>query len=43
MLLQNFEISVNPKTIIPLKMDPNNVVLAAALGGIWLNMKKIDK
>ncbi|XP_063696557.1 probable cytochrome P450 28a5 [Culicoides brevitarsis] len=40
-ILLNFEISVNEKTMTPLRLDPKDF-LGSALGGIWLNFKKIN-
>lgn len=41
-ILKNFEITVDPKTKEPLKIDPQQF-LTMALGGIWLNYKPIAK
>ncbi|EDS36419.1 cytochrome P450 26B1 [Culex quinquefasciatus] len=41
-ILKNFELSVDPKTIQPLQMDPKQF-LTMPLGGIWLTYKAITK
>ncbi|KAL1396483.1 hypothetical protein pipiens_001043 [Culex pipiens pipiens] len=41
-ILKNFELTVDPKTIQPLQMDPKQF-LTMPIGGIWLNYKAITK
>lgn len=41
-LLSNYEFSVDPKTVNPLKYDPRSFILST-LGGMWLRAKKINK
>lgn len=40
-VLKNFKISINEKTKLPLKLDVNNF-MPQVVGGIWLDMEKID-
>lgn len=39
-IVENFEISVNPKMVEPIEMDPKQLILNAT-GGIWLDLKTI--
>nr|XP_029718015.1 probable cytochrome P450 28a5 [Aedes albopictus] len=41
-LVKNFEITVNPKTKEPMKLDPKQF-LTMPLGGIWLDFEPISK
>ncbi|KXJ73463.1 hypothetical protein RP20_CCG015756 [Aedes albopictus] len=41
-LVKNFDITVNPKTKEPMKLDPKQF-LTMPLGGIWLNFEPIAK
>lgn len=40
-IIQNFEVSVTERTPIPMKFVPSSPFLAP-LGGMWLNLKKIE-
>lgn len=40
-IVKNFEISVNPKTIEPIELDPKELLLNPT-GGVWLNLKAIN-
>lgn len=39
-LLSRYQVSLNEKTKLPIVFDPKSIILTA-LGGIWLNVKKI--
>lgn len=40
-LLSNYEFSVDPKTMLPLRYDPASFIMST-LGGMWLRAKKIE-
>lgn len=40
-IVEDFEISVNPKTIEPIELDPKELLLSPT-GGVWLNLKEIN-
>lgn len=40
-IVKNFEMTVDKKTITPLRLDPKEF-LGTSAGGIWLNFKKIN-
>lgn len=39
-LLKNFKFTLNPKTTVPLKFDPQSFTLSP-LGGVWLNVQPV--
>lgn len=40
-LLKNFKFSLNPKTEVPIKMDPKSFTLFP-LGGVWVNIEPAE-
>lgn len=40
-IVKNFEITLNPKTHSNYVLDPTSF-LVKPLGGIWINLKKLD-
>lgn len=41
MLLKHFKFTLNEKTGWPLKMETKGIILNP-IGGVWLNMQKLD-
>lgn len=41
-IVRNFEITVDPKTILPLVIDPKQF-MNIKIGGLWLNFKSVEK
>lgn len=39
-ILRNFRVKLNPRTEVPLKMDPD-LFVPCVKNGIWLNLEKI--
>lgn len=39
-IIRNFRVTLNEKTIHPIKLDPKDVTMMP-LGGIWLNTERI--